>query len=220
MTTTKNSLSMHFNSSTLLWSVMRNRDRAKEFIAGKPDVPSHEVIPVIVLATASTEAFINEFSYVLSKHQEFNWLDGKEKLQAAGACLDLLEEEHGALALKFAVASHLLGKPFDKGKNPYQDFASLVKIRNDVMHMKALEAPSKYLEPFQNMGRAYRLAFNPLNPTGAWLAALMTENMAAWACDTAFNIIRAIIDAAADENVTATFAAFDRDAMEKFQPTP
>jgi hypothetical protein len=38
-----------------------------------------------------------------------------------------------------AVAPILSGTTFDKGKNPYQDFALLFTARNAVMHFKAVD---------------------------------------------------------------------------------
>jgi hypothetical protein len=191
------------------------RDRAIAAVSENPNVWPTDAIVAIVLAAASTEAFINEFAEFIDMWGK-NDPSLREMLSpAVRACADALieiEAARGTLTLKYLVASLVLcGKTFDKGSNPYQDFATLIKLRNDLMHLKPqdvfvhapdaneMEVP-KYIEALSQRG----LAYTPATRVGvSWFDRLHTVDMAKWACATAHAIILAVLAMTPDDPVPA-----------------
>src|SRR5439155_18734314 len=86
-------------------------------------------------------------------------------LHAFADALQEIEESRGSLSLKYLIASQTLsGATFDKGSNPYQDFAILINLRNDLMHLKPRDSflqpengpleiqPPRYIKGLQQRG--------------------------------------------------------------------
>ena len=47
------------------------------------------------------------------------------------------EEDHASIDFKLRLAHWIVtGRPMDKGSKPYQDFALLMRLRNDLVHTK------------------------------------------------------------------------------------
>src|SRR5712664_3355759 len=67
---------------------------------------------------------------------------GRSKLRGMyPAEIQKSEEAHDSLPLKYLIASQTLsGSAFKKGEKTYQDFAILVHLRNDLMHVKPRDA--------------------------------------------------------------------------------
>ena len=97
-------------------------------------------------------------------------------------------------------AQTLRGSPFDKGTNPYQDFSTLVTLRNDIMHLKpkdrvviasdggqSVKVPM-YIAALQQRG----LASSTVGMS--WFDTIQTVKMASWAPKTAHEIILAVLD--------------------------
>ncbi|HEX9742684.1 MAG TPA: hypothetical protein VGA17_07825, partial [Nitrospiraceae bacterium] len=53
-----------------------------------------------------------------------------------GEVLDELEEGHASTQIKFLLAGQILGRPFSRGENPFQDFSIVMTLRNHFMHLK------------------------------------------------------------------------------------
>ena len=114
------------------------------------------------------------------------------------------------MALKYLMASQTLsGTTFDKGANPYQDFATLVNLRNDLMHLKPRDTflepgngqtltiqPPKYIRALQQRGLAHT---PPEMVNISWFHMIQKDAMAGWACATAENIILAVLKMIPDD---------------------
>jgi hypothetical protein len=204
--------------SGFLWSTAcEARDRAGTAVAENSQIWPADTIVSIILAAAATEAFINELTELVvlgrdAAYRRTHPISGP--LRAFADALQEIEESRGSLALKYLIASQTLsGSTFDKGSNPYQDFATLINLRNDLMHLKPRDTfiepenelpviiqPPKYIRDLQQR----RLAHTP--PTGvnmSWLNMLQTSAMAVWACDTALSIILAVLNLIPDESTPA-----------------
>jgi hypothetical protein len=180
-----------------------------------PDNWPLDAVGAIILAAASTEAFINEFAEV---HQ-----NPKLESLPLRACSDALveiERDRGSLRLKYLVASRMLsGKMFDKGSAPYQDFDVLVQLRNDLMHLKPLDkfnysehglesmTVPKYIKALQQRGLAR--TFGP-DAGISWFDSLCTGEMAKWSCETARAIILEVLTMVPDEYATGFKHSFER----------
>jgi hypothetical protein len=204
-----------FVHSGFLWgTACEARDRAVVAVRENAQVWPADTIVSIVLAAATTEAFINELTELVAlqrdaAHRRTNPIS--LPLRAFADALQEIEESRGSLALKYLIASQTLsGSTFDRGANPYQDFATLINLRNDLMHLKPRDTflepdnglpgviqPPRYIRGLQQRG----LAHTPPEGVGmSWLNMLQTAQMAVWACDTADTIILAVLNFIPDDS--------------------
>jgi hypothetical protein len=135
-----------------------------------------------ILATTSLEAFVNERFFALA-----------DVLGAKYPVLDLdLEDELERLDLRTKVRllpSIAAMKPLARGAQPYQDMATLVKIRNDLVHYKMGLRIPPYVRDLQQRGIALERKETALF---AWTDAISTVEGIRWAHNTACAVIRAL----------------------------
>ncbi len=198
------------HSGFLFGTARDARDRAIAAVRADSQVWPSDTIVAIVLAAVATEAFINELVEMVALDRDIS-NPISPLLRAFADALQEIEEARGSLLLKYLIASQTLsGSTFNKEINPYQDFATLVTLRNDLMHVKprdtfthsgggsTLIEPPKYIRNLQQ----HRLARPPEESVGmSWLNIIQTAEMAIWACDAAYNIILAVLDFIPDNPV-------------------
>ncbi len=202
---------LHAHSAQVWLTARDARDRAIESMNKNPNSWPEDAIVAIVLSAASTEAFINELaeSVAMTKVRLDETLSGE--LRAFADVADEIEESRGSLRLKYLMAAQTLrGSPFDKGTNPFQDFATLVTLRNDIMHLRPRDrtviapdgrqsqAPPKYIAALQQRGLANS------NDSISWFDSIQTVEMASWAPKTAREIILAVLDLIPDGSFDPT----------------
>ncbi len=180
-------------------------ERARREASTSSDHRREDAITAVVMAAVAAEAFINELGelavgaaqgpmFVVAENQKFLEL---------GDVLEEIEMARGSLMLKYHMASKLLsGATLKKGENPMQDFATLVNLRNDFVHLKprdniGLSAegrlkvnPPRYVSELQRRGLALRPADIDVM---SWFDLLMTVELAEWACATSKNMILKIL---------------------------
>ena len=139
-------------------------------------------ITAIILAIATAEAFINELPEALALYLDSDYLPLPDRLRGFVDALRVVEERRESLLAKYLMASEVLApKPFAKGANPYQDFAILFALRNDLMHLKPRES-SKHMECLDKRGFTFGYQSDV---DWSWFDRLSTAAIAGWACDTA-----------------------------------
>jgi hypothetical protein len=80
--------------------------------------------------------------------------------------------------------------PFDKGKQPFQDFERLVKLRNAIMHTKPVGLNERHLgEEVTNELGLRNISLAAKSSNLAWFDRLMTPEVAQWACKSARAVI-------------------------------
>jgi hypothetical protein len=196
------------NWKLLLVLAREAADRASSAVAANSAVATSDAIVAIVMATSATECFINEFAEVASVE-----LEESEALRAMADAVLKVEANKGSLESKVLFASlALTGAMFDKGAQPWQDFAALVRLRNALVHLRpgvtgddqGVLGP-RVLKRFEGEGLTY-----PIEPgvVGApWTLKISTDRMARWAYNAALRIIRAIVEMAPkNQSVETLFA--------------
>jgi hypothetical protein len=185
---------MFAHSGELFGAARDARDRAIAAVQANPQAWPSDTIVAIILAAATTEAFINELTEWVAIDRDRLVRQSNPispELHAFADALQEVEKAQGNLQLKYLVASQTLsGSMFEKGKNPYQDFATLVNLRNDLMHVKPRQPP-KYIKNLQQLRIAHS---HKKNVSMSWFNVIQTDKMAIWACKTAHNIILAVLD--------------------------
>jgi len=184
-----------------------------------------EALASILFAAVSAEAFINELHHLVRE-----WTDRPSAPGWAKTFDDILEDaekSRTSIKSKYQLAKFILsGQPFDKGAPPFQDFASLVEVRNLIVHARPpvatlrKDATGKFAwaEPpvvvrLQNVKVAevdYSL-IDIASRTAAeavvvdLVGHISTRTAAQWACTATAGIVNAILDAIPNEFATAAF---------------
>ncbi|HRH98626.1 MAG TPA: hypothetical protein PLB55_21970 [Prosthecobacter sp.] len=197
---------MFINSGSLLGIA---RDALKTALSlsesDRSHVSNHPIVS-IVFAAAAGEAFINEIAELCAQPV----LDCSSRSavlsEDLATMLDEVEKSRGSTLLKLLVAMKTLsGKTFDKGANPYQDFATLMDLRNTIMHIKIDRIESvkvneaKVIHPKIISKLQYHSVLvefgDESNVCASWFYKVSTPAAARWACTTTANMARAIVEA-------------------------
>jgi hypothetical protein len=175
------------------WNIAADSaQRAREVKAAYPRACTADTISAILLAAMSTEAFINELSVQLSLLNIYDTAASKNWAKV-GNLLNLLEKEHIQVTSKYRLVANLLPEePLETGKQPYQNFYHLIRIRNDFAHPKAQETEPSYLKDFSQRGWLYNKQDDEPKLAG-WMNQLQTPQIATWACQAARDIILNIV---------------------------
>jgi hypothetical protein len=176
---------------------------ADDLAPGQP-----QALASIIFAALSVEAFINE---IVLQAEAGTSRRPNSTLRTFADVLGEMEQSRAPITSKIMMGKFILsGESFDKGKNPFQDFALLVKLRNEIVHQKAFEefSPNEQgnyamqrrsiLEPFKNRGVLARTTAEERNEEilTNWLDDISTRAMAVWACSAAHGILNSMLDAA------------------------
>jgi hypothetical protein len=148
----------------------------------------------IVFSVLTLEAFMNELA-------EFALTSDMEQPPVIDVLAEFLkdsEESNASLETKFTVGSWILtGKRFERGKQPFQDFALLVRLRNDIVHFKAndrFEEGVPVGKRHANLISKFRdkniLAEDTREDIlSSWSHLIQTKAAAEWSCKTAARMV-------------------------------
>jgi len=201
--------SINFHASQLLYIGHGLRDAARKFNAehGEAAAPP-EALASILMAAAATEAFINEFP----EHVRIGLTSSVAECRAAvtpamAGCADVLEELEEAkssVALKYQLAARMLsGSPFPTGERPFQAFQNLMRIRNEIVHLKPVWSDKtgqleKLVDALAQQGHALSSEKSSMPP----LDRLTDSRASTWACAAARGIILGIVAMTPDSDPT------------------
>jgi hypothetical protein len=195
------------------------RDRASAVVRENPKEMPFDAMIAVVLAAAAVEAFVNEVAALIEMTRSSEASKSRMESQwlALGDALIDLEDSHGSVKLKYVIAGHVLGRPYARGENPFQDFSTLVTLRNEAMHLKRQDPlvgedngsggfiwRSKWpnhVVALQQRGLVRE--FGP-NVVANSFDALQTPELATWACDASDQMIRSLLNLLPD----GTFSPF------------
>jgi hypothetical protein len=172
-----------------------------------------------LLAVVSAEAFINELPYIAEP-----WAAHEGDQKAApgwiGALNSILldaERSHSSIQTKFMFAKFIMtGTGFDRGGSVFQQFETLIDVRNFVVHAKPREAKltreektdeysweqpgfiarlrdSKVLSDAQERETIRRLRAGSLETNVT--SFIFRREIATWACETVSNVVIELLDA-------------------------
>jgi len=136
-----------------------------------------------VACVASIEAFINETFLSWQCRSSYE----------SAALWDIPTEtlEKADLLLKLVLVPQLLfGQKFERGKQPFQDFALLCRVRNDVVHFKMQFQEPKYVRALCD--RKIALVEEP-DEEGPWPHKLSSSEGIRWAHNTACAVARQLV---------------------------
>jgi hypothetical protein len=176
--------------------VARDAATAANRVATEPRL-SNDALTAIVMAAASTEAFVNEFpEYAPLMYSVLGPTEAPDAVTAVVQVLQELEESRVPVTTKYLVASQvLIGKAFNTGAAPYQDFKLLIDLRNAIMHIKPTREGDRH--PGKRIADVLGQRGLALPNTGpgtlSWFDRIKTPMVASWAHDAALDTIRATL---------------------------
>jgi hypothetical protein len=146
----------------------------------------------IVFSVISLEAFLNEMTESAEDNATMDY-----EPEAVGIFAHLMQDmETASLENKFIMSSWVLtGRSLSRGAQPFQDFASLIALRNQLVHFKPSEivgGPIVNTEEV-NKKRLKKLeSKNILAPAmyqGSWVYHATTKAVAVWSCKSASDVV-------------------------------
>ncbi len=185
-----------FHSRTLLLMARDAAIRSRSD-ASRPNALTSDSITAILLAAASTEAFINEFAeYVLAVCAIP--LHADEVLPQIAECarvISRLEGDRRSVTDKYHEGTNALGGArLSRGDAVFQEFKRLHDLRGSIMHVKlALDASHRGTRQTNILGRR-GIAIPETRWGLPWFDRLMLPTTAKWAHDSARDIMRAFFD--------------------------
>ena len=187
--------SLSFHGLELLVIAHSARNRAV-LDAKRPGALTTDSIVAIVMAAASTEAFINELAEHIALFRAAQMEGLTQSMVTCSDALVELEDSKAPVTVKYLIASQILGSPFARDAAPFQDFAMLIQLRNAIMHAKPATKESSHQGTKITDVLAQRGIATSLEPGVhfAWFNRLEVPDVARWACDAARSIILGVID--------------------------
>lgn len=173
---------VYFNAS--IFSVLSPYSYLSAILAAeRSSVSPGDAHVAIVMAHIAVEGFFSELAVHL---EQFETED--TSLMAAGHILGQLEISRVQLAEKVKISHQLMfSSPLDLGAEPYQGFALLVKLRNEIAHPKRQRSP-KWFDYFVRND----LILCPARPGTIplqWNQQFQNVHCARWACRAARGIV-------------------------------
>src|SRR5882672_4248007 len=153
----------------------------------------------IVFSVLTVEAFVNE----LAEFASSTTLEKPSGIDVLAEFLMDAERSNASLETKLAVSTWILsGKRFERGEQPFQDFALLVRLRNDVVHFKANDrfeegepTGSRHANLIAKFKDKKMLAEDAEeNEISSWSRLIKTKAVAQWSCLTAARMIMDFYD--------------------------
>ena len=147
----------------------------------------------VVFSAVTIEAFLNEAADCA---RGLSGVPSEPQMTSVFVeCMADAEKSRASLESKFALANWILaGEKLDKGAQPYQDFALMMRLRNDLLHFKGNERFDQNATPeefhknlIQRFGSRDLLAEDM--EAGSWIHAVETKAIADWSCRTAAKVI-------------------------------
>ena len=165
--------------------------------AQRPNALTPDSIVAVVMAAASTEAFINKFAEHIAIFRENSIDVYSPSVLACSDVIDELEDSKAQVTAKYLIASLTLsGIAFARNKAPFQDFATLIRLRNAIRHAKPASSEDSHPGTKITDGLAQRGIATPLEPgvSFAWFNRLEVPGVARWACESARLMIVGTLD--------------------------
>jgi hypothetical protein len=217
---------MFINSGVLFEIAKRAYDRARDAAPHDRSPDSSDSLVAIVFSAVAAEAFINEIGELASQPDAASrglGLTDPDEVKSLARLLSEVEDSRGSTNLKFLIGKlALVGQTFDKGVNPYQDLATLLELRNSLVHLKfdRWDSLDEVVHPpvVSRLRSKNCLAeFEGESVIASWVTCVSTPAVARWACNATAAIVKDVVDSipASDLRKKANFLYYTHD---KFAP--
>ena len=169
-------------SAAILLTAFETAQRAEEH--------PHSAIATILLATAGTEAFIQELaSHIDRCHKARDWAPEAITPSLVAAAKAIAASREGLLD-RYLVAAEALGKPFDAGSRVLKDAGRLYGLQQCIAGSASEQRAETLTDELAARGIAQARHPDRL----PWFRRLQTPATAAWACRSARAIVMTTLD--------------------------
>jgi hypothetical protein len=187
----------HFHSRRQLSIAHEAAMRAHAEAATTPLATTNQAVLAILMSSAATEAFVHELGeYAPSAYSTA--LGPSAVLPEISECARILKQlEREPVTTKYLEASKaLIGKAFDKGAAPFQDFKLLIDLRNAIMHIKPTVEGDWQPGERVTADLAQRKIALPNTGPGSfpWFDRIVTYEAARWAYNSALAMMRSLLE--------------------------
>lgn len=162
---------------------------------------SNDALIAIVFAAAAVEASINEIAELASQ-PTIHGAPNPQEISSCAALLSEVEDSRGTTTLKYMMArAALTGTTYDKGSQPYQDFALLLDLRNALLHLKfdrihnvkVNEVDVQHPRVIDRLRSRGLLAPTDKNTIASWVYLINTPVVAKWACGACSAMVKSLV---------------------------
>jgi hypothetical protein len=145
----------------------------------------------VVFSVIALEAFINEMT-------EFAQNLTLPKTPEVIVFIQMMgEADHTSLEFRLQLAHWILtGRLMDKGSQPYQDFALLISLRNDLVHTRPNDLFTQGVSTNEEVHKRLVTKFRSKNiladedePSGSWTYLVQTRAVAEWSARTVAAVV-------------------------------
>jgi hypothetical protein len=167
------------------------------------DVWERDPLTAIVFSAATLEAFINEAAMLAAQRPNPHFSPTPPpSVRIFADLLDEVERSRGSIQLKFLLAKSIFtGESYNKGTQPYQDFDLLIRLRNELVHLRPKEnfefnpesGMSVKPAPIIEKLRSRNILAEHL-PNASLILLVSTRASARWACNTAAAMIQSVLE--------------------------
>ena len=166
----------------------------------------NDALVAILFSAATLEAFVTELALMAQSDAA---LFGHKPLQSVAAVLNEAEASRGSVRLKFLLAKVVLGgETYDKGSQPYQDFDTLLAIRDAIIHMKPEEITGEPHKLLQRLRAKDLCEDGQPGVNASWLGQVSTRAVARWACNTVVAMVEPLKACLPADSTKVPLAAF------------
>lgn len=159
----------------------------------------NDALVSIIFSALALEAFINEMLSLAEDAKQAGETEAfLDKLIDA---IDESASQKKSTREKFMLASEALNSSFKKGENPYQNFADLFRLRDCLVHLKPEDrieegdnGEVKYLARKLTKSLRNKGIFQNYTRLESITLLVSTAKAAQWACNTASEMVNAILD--------------------------
>jgi hypothetical protein len=199
------------------------RDEARKMGTGPGASPAKEALNAILFSALAVEAFINELAEAAARNPDplpESARQGAQALADLAALLSEIEDARGPIGLKYQLTSKILrGETFVAGRAPFQDFADLVRLRDELVHPRHrdkttdaghVQPVSRIVRDLQQRGLTTTTGRRPGDVPGgiSWLDEIQSGGVANWAYKAAREIIVAVLEMLPDDDNLSTTHLF------------
>ena len=204
---------LHFFNSGLMFEFARGAyDQIVHRSPQEQEPGQREAIIAIIFSAFALEAFINELGDFAVQHKGNTKGATSNFVTTLAEVMSKLEETRVTVQFKFEWAKYLcLGQWPDRGARPYQDFALLVGLRNDLAHVKGVDIVQAIIEGKEQerrypaiLDKLPKSILAPLSRNDPWIGTIQTLAAARWACNAAAKTVQWILADIPDANFKKT----------------
>jgi hypothetical protein len=151
----------------------------------------NDALTAVLFAAATLEAFVMELALTAEMGAKLSHTPSP--VASLAGVLNEAESFHVSVKLKYILAKVILsGQPYDKGRQPYQDFDLLFAIRDAIVHYKpdnVTQNPHKIVAALAGRGLC-----EPEQPhvKSSWLHQITTRAVARWACNVVHDMVASL----------------------------